>query len=343
MELKRLSIKELQDAGKNIFYDYMSSSDEVYWYDFKFKKLSTDSETPAHQIHADYIQEINLNQARIEMYKKALKSTHIKNDKKGQIQKELEYLLKEHQILEKTNMKFQKELYVKTGSTDYCRTAVRIPLNKKINSFYDDLILEVIFYDDVCTLSGKFSDYCSLSTKEKRELFIKENTEITHMGLAYIKDGTHFYTSSLIGNLNIKDPRLQGSFTKLLPLEFSDFEHLTLSQISDNIDNNDLRQFFQSKIDLDKEKMIELATINIRGDIYKILKSPIKNDEYTENDMYIRYMCRSTGRIYYNKLDLSNLSISPEFKKDDYESYARAWWNINTLGSLTTGKPVIRL
>ena len=37
------------------------------------------------------------------------------------------------------------------------------------------------------------------------------------------------------------------------------------------------------------------------------------------------------------------ITLSFEFMGDDYESYARAWWNINTLGSSTDGKPVIRL
>ena len=81
-----------------------------------------------------------------------------------------------------------------------------------------------------------------------------------------------------------------------------------------------------------------LASVNIRGDIYKILKPQENNDK----TIYIRYVCRSTGRVYYNPLNLRNLEISEEYKEDNYESYAKAWWNLNTLGSKVDGKPVIR-
>ena len=56
-------------------------------------------------------------------------------------------------------MIFQKELYKKTGTTDFCRSFVRIPLDKKINSYYDDFSLDIVFYDDVCTPLGKYNEY----------------------------------------------------------------------------------------------------------------------------------------------------------------------------------------
>ena len=304
MELERYTLKELEKMGRDIFYDYMSSTNELYWFDFKFSELNPECATPAHQLHMENVQVLLANENRIHIYEEALKSPLTRNVSKDTLEKELLYLMQEHEFLANSNMDFQKRLYKATNSTDYCRTAVRIPLNKKINSFYDDLILEVIFYDDVCTTSGKFNEYNMLETKEERYKFIEENTK--------------------------------GSSITLLPSKFSDFKNLSLADLSE-IRNNDLRQILQSKIDLDKENMIELACVNIRGDLYTILKSD------TTNELYIRYVCRSTGRVYYNVLNVNNLALSLEFMGNDYESYARAWWNINTLGSSTDGKPVIRL
>ena len=292
MELERYTLKELEKMGRDIFYDYMSSTNELYWFDFKFSELNPECATPAHQLHMENVQVLLANENRIHIYKEALKSPLTRSASKDTLEKELLYLMQEHEFLANSNMDFQKRLYKETGSTDYCRTAVRIPLNKKINSFYDDLILEVVFYDDVCTVSGKFDEYNMLETKEERYNFIKENTEITNMGFAYIEGARHIYTSGIVGNLNINDERLKGSSIMLLSSKFSDFKNLSLADLSE-IRNNDLRQILQSKIDLDKENMIELACVNIRGDLYTILKSN------ATNELYIRYVCRSTGRIYY--------------------------------------------
>ena len=48
------------------------------------------------------------------------------------------------------------------------------------------------------------------------------------------------------------------------------------------------------------------------------------------------------AEVYYNRLNLSNLGISKYFNEDDYDSYAKAWWNLNTLGEDPDGEPVIR-
>ena len=202
-----------------------------------------------------------------------------------------------------------------------------------INSYYDDLILEVLFYDDVCTPTGKISKYNQLTSKEERKQFLKENTEITHMALVFAPNGKTRALLAIKGELNYKEARIKDCGIDLLSPKFSDFQNLRLADINE-VDNNDLKQFLQEKIDLDKENMEKLSSQIIRGDLYEIFKNG--------DDFYIRYICRSTGRIYYNRLNLRNLEISKYFDRNVFDSYARAWWNLNTLGSNPDGDSVIR-
>ena len=82
--------------------------------------------------------------------------------------------------------------------------------------------------------------------------------------------------------------------------------------------------------------MKELSSIIIRGDRYGIYQS-------YANDLYIRYTCRGTGRVYYNALNLNNLKLSSYFEEGNYDTYSKAWWDLNTLGGNPENeKPVIR-
>lgn len=326
MQLKRYTAKELIDLSKNIFYDYMTDKND-------------EDKDGADLLKDTITDKINDYQDKIQLYVEEINKKSSSIDK-SKLREALDYLEQGLFNLRNASMKFQKELYKNTGATDFSRSYVTIHLNKKINSYYDDLILHVLFYDDVCTANGKYDDYKKLVTKEEKIDFIKRNTEITHLGLVFAPRNQIKAVIGLLGNLNYNDPRVKSQNITLLPQKFADFKHLTLADTSE-INNNDLKQFFQEKIDLDKEDMKELASLNIRGDIYKIYKSP--EVHLGNNVLYIRYICRGTGRIYYNELNLNNLKISKEFKENDYESYAKSWWDLNTLGSSITGKPVTRL
>lgn len=328
MQLTRHSTKELQEICTDIFYTYMSAvNNDSYEYP-----------TPAHLLHKDYEDKLKQYEDRIDIYKCKL-SQDIPSDVKSSLEKQLDYLLEGRKYIVTSNMENQKDLYDRTKSTDYCRTTIRIPLDKKINSYYDDFILEVVFYDDVCTLNGKFEEYSALHTEKERRKFIQDNTEITHMGLLYVRDERLISIIALMGELNTTDPRVIESGVVLLPQKFSDFNSLTLRDAS-SIENNDLKQFIQSKIDLDKEDMEELSSEVIRGDKYSIHRSIQDNGKI---DLYIRYTCRGTGRVYYNLLNLRNLELSSYFDKNDFDTYNRAWWDLNTLGGNPENeKPVIR-
>lgn len=314
MQLKRYTTEELQSICQDIFYDYMSSIVN-----------EKNNITPASILYKEHQDKLQEYIDRIILYEEAIR----KNDSNNAIHslnEQLQELIigKDHPL--NSSMAYQKALYESTHSTDYCRSSIKIPLNKRINSYYDDFVLDVQFYDDVTTLKGRFSEYQELTNREDRRKFIEENTEITHMGLCFIRNNQLKALIGLKGNLNFKDPRTSEYGVTLLPSEFSDFENLTLKQIS-NIQNNDLKQFLQDKIDLDKEGMKELSSLIIRGDKYSIHQSSVD-----PKDFYIRYICRGTGRVYYNLLNLANLSISKYFNEKDYDSYSKAWWNLNTLG-----------
>lgn len=319
MELKRYSNPELIELATKIFYDYLSSDEEGIPNVSKVLKR--------------YEDKIKLYENRITMYKKALESGNLDSTAVCSLQEQLQYLYECLPHLTRANMKYQKELYAKTKTPNYCRSVLRVPLNKIINSYYDDLILEVLFYDDVCTPSGKISEYNQLTSKEARKQFLMNDTEITHMSLVFAPNGKTRALLAIKGKLNFKETRIKDCGIDLLPSKFSDFKNLRLADIN-TLDNNDLKQFLQEKIDLDKENMEKLSSQIIRGDLYEIFKN--------ENDFYIRYICRSTGRVYYNRLNLTNLEISKYFNRNVFDSYARAWWNLNTLGGNPDGDPVIR-
>lgn len=323
MQLKRYTTEELQQICKDLFYDYMSKEDN-------------DSEfiTPAHKVYSDYKEIYNTYATRISQFSQLLNSPEINAGAREALEQEISYLRQGMSYLENSNLKFQKYLYEKTGVTDFSRSSVRIPLNKEINSYYDDFVLEVLFYDDVCTLNSKFSEYEKLRTNQERRDFLEQNTEITNMALGWVPNRTLKALITLEGDLNIGNPRVEGTGVALLSKKFSDFENLTLKDTSE-IDNNDLKQFLQSKIDMDKENMVLMSDQIIRGDEYKILQSPIGGI------LYIRYVCRSTGRVYYDELNLGNLKLSEYYKDYDYDSYAKAWWNLTHLGSKVDGKPIV--
>ena len=81
-------------------------------------------------------------------------------------------------------------------------------------------------------------------------------------------------------------------------------------------------------------------SIVIRGDRYSIHESRINGGK---PDLYIRYTCRGTGRVYFNMLNLNNLRLSSHFEENNFDSYSKAWWDLNTLGGDPDNeKPVIR-
>ena len=133
----------------------------------------------------------------------------IEDDVRSSLEKQLKLLTEGANYLRNSNRYYQEGLYNQTHSTDYARTTIRIPLDKKINSYYDDFHFRSSFYDDVCTFKWKvkFEEYKALKTEKDRRKFIKNNTEITHMGLLYLREERLISIIALMGELNTTDPR----------------------------------------------------------------------------------------------------------------------------------------
>jgi hypothetical protein len=183
----------------------------------------------------------------------------------------------------------------------------------------------------------------ALPTKEEKIAYLKEHAEVTHRllggttipsaGIAVTGDYSRAFT-----NFDSKQA--------ILPEEFCDFNKPTLAD-SLKIQNNDLLQWVQSKIDIDKENLKILSEVNIRGDVYKLEKTPgpfrVRGVRGEANYM-IRYVCPSTGRVYHNLINEETLRNSRYYKKDDYTSYLLAWWHITHCGEDPTDElEVIRV
>lgn len=168
----------------------------------------------------------------------------------------------------------------------------------------------------------------ALETEEEKIAFTKEHVEFTHAALGPVESSS--WGIVLYGAVDPKYSEGGSSDQMALPKEFADFENLTLAKTIE-IRNNDLQQRLQTKIDIDRENLEVLDEQNIRGDLYKILKAPqaFGNGRFR---YIIRYVCPSTGRVYFNAMDERSLSESKYFENDNIKTLIPSWWHINNCG-----------
>ena len=324
MSLERYPLKEIVQLCTNAFYHYMVYSDKSYnW----FTEIN---EIPTIEMHDRYMKALKDSK---EKYLELTSMEHLTEDQSlaDVIAKQRKFHSHEYGLLKSLNMAKQIATDMTNADKVYSHSVVLLPLNKLINSYYDDLWLEVLFYDDVCTPAGQFEKYMKLPVTEK-EQFLRENTSITHMAFKFFKSDISIVIK---GECNA-DGR------NVFPAEYGDFANLNLSMLN-SLYNNDLRQKLQEKIDLDKENLTFLARLKIRGDVYELYcynKLDVSR-YYSGAQYYIRYVCCSTGRVYYNALNINNLSVSEYFDPRNYESYLMAWWNITHVGAKIEGNAVI--
>ena len=309
----------------------MSSTEEKFFDEVEYLEFNDNYPTPMDMLYKELLNTIEENHARIKLIEEGIEELKSDEEAVASLEEQLQPLLEEKEHFENSCMSYMKDLYEKTGRTDYSRNLVRIPLDKKINSYYDDLILQVGFYDDIAVAKGKYDEYRKLKTQEERKQFIIMNTEITHLALVILSANSEYPIAVIAvkGELNMDDSRGQSTNVTLLPEKFSDFGTLTLAETIKCTNNNDLRQLLQSKIDLDKEDMKLLADMNIRGNNYKLLEAKAKPGHY----IFIRYVCPSTQRVYYNLINKRFLEYSEFYNENDYSSYLEAWWNVCHVGA----------
>lgn len=332
MNLKRLGTDELIEKCKDVFYDYLVSEEEKFFDGNDFIDCEYDHPTPLDMLFKNQMDCVEECRSRIMMLANEGRTLA----EREMTRREVEFLTEEFKHLFQSNMEYQKKLFGESGNLSYTRSAVLIPLDKRINSFYDDLFLEVLFYDNIGVPNGEYSTYRVIETKEVRKNFAKRNTEITHMSLVIpskVKVSQRLAMIKLVGNINEETFRLRN--VTCLNKKFSNFNNLTLYITSHVTNNNDLRQLLQSKVDLDKENLEILSKQVIRGDEYTLLRA--KN-----NILFVRYVCPSTKRVYFNELLLEHLTISPYFNINRVDSFLKAWWNIVHLGAPVEGPNWIR-
>lgn len=334
MAIKRLPLKELEEITTQIFYDFMSNDKEQFFDETSYVDFNEKYPTPMDMLHKELEDTIEENTARIKMFEEAIAEDAADPAIVETLKEQLQPLLEERTHFTESCMAYQKELYARTGLTDYSRNLVRIPLDKRINSYYDNLILEVVFYDDIGTAKGKYDTYKLLETQEARRNFIIENTEITDLSFVVLDNARQRQIACIMikGDFS-EDERAKQSNIITLDKKYADFEHLTLKDTMAVNQNNDLRQLLQSKIDLDKEDMTLLADMDIRESNYKLFRANETDEDNEKELLFIRYVCPSTERVYYNPINTSFLAYSEFFKEGDYSSYLESWWNVCHVGA----------
>ena len=184
MQPTRYTTEELIPILTNIFYDYMIEKNE-------------EGKTGVKEVRDLYDSKVSEYKERIEICSEKLQSSSIEKDCEKSLTEQLDYLQKGLFFYENSNRDFQFKLYQKTKVTDFCRSGVRISLNKKINSFYDDLYLDVMFYDDVCTPKGKRNLYDLCKTKEEKLEFLIKNIKKKLFLINFIGAGMHLLEKSI--------------------------------------------------------------------------------------------------------------------------------------------------
>lgn len=165
-------LNSLEDVCTSLFYDYMADTVE-----------GNKALTHADQKYFEHSANIIGMQEEIE----DLNKYNIFQDR-------VKYLRNQIKVLKSLNKNKQKRLYSTNKTCEYS-TIVNIPLTYKLHKTHlpfpsTEFELEVVFYDDVTTLSGRYEEYKALRTFKSRKQFVKDNTKITHMSIVYNDGGS---------------------------------------------------------------------------------------------------------------------------------------------------------
>lgn len=311
--LKRYTREELMLLLKDTFFKFYATEKAVYFQN----KVRSEGKSVPRILFNDKQKLMQDIQNRIEYFEEQKKSAT--EEDKNIYQQGINLLNTEYKTIKMNDtIANQKSNFKKTKDIYATHTYLEIPLNKKVNALYDDLTLQVLFFDDLSNSKELIAELEKLESEEDKINFVKTHTEITHLSLQASERERCII--SVLGKFIETDPT-DPSCT-ILPPNYSDFYNTNLDEC-EKIVNNDLRQFIQEHIDMDKEDLTVVAEREIRGDNYQILMHG--------SDYYIRYVCPSTQRVYYNLLNPEYLQRSQYYKKRDKDSYILAWYSINNL------------
>ena len=168
-------------------------------------------------------------------------------------------------------------------------------------------------------------DACA--TEEERIKIVKDNVEFTHVLLG--PTDSPAWGIILYGKV-VKKSGDSSADQLAMDSKYADFQNLTLKDVL-KIKNNDISQFLQAKLDLDRENLEVVDTKVVGDDEYRIYKAPKEMGDGRTHYL-IRYVCPSTQRVYYNEIVESMLQSSKYYERNKPESFIYAWWHVNNGG-----------
>ena len=112
MELQRLDHKQLIEKGKEIFYDFMVSSED-YFSDGQIEPCTPEYPTITDMLYKEILDSVKENARRIKMYEDAIEENIENQPCVKALKQQLEFLKKEKELFLKSNMKNQKAEYKK--------------------------------------------------------------------------------------------------------------------------------------------------------------------------------------------------------------------------------------
>lgn len=315
LHVVRYTTQELIDFITQEFYENVGTCTQMYFLD----KAKEQKQIRPRTRYEQRIQRIKDIEFRIDDYKQRREKETKQEDK--DVYTDGINILSEKLELEKNfDIPHQKAEYEKTGDVFASRSFTEFPLNKLLNSLYDEFNAIVLYYDNL-TNDEIITKLENAPTLEEKVQIVKDNVEITHMLLS-LRDNTRA-SIALMGKLDPNYSDYTKDSAQILPPQFADFGNTTLAE-SAKIKNNDLAQLIQEHLDLEKENLKTTATLVIKGEEYNIKQSP-------DGTEFIRYVCPSTQRVYYNALNFDYLKESQYFKYGDAESYIKAWYSVANL------------
>ena len=311
----RYTKDELIDFCTDQFYEEVATSTKVYFQD----KVAEEGQIRPRTRLEKRLKRIEKIKYRIADFK-ARQAEETNEEDIKTYQKGIDLLVDKLDYEENPTIERQKQEYEKKKDVFGSRTFTEFPLNKKINSLYDDFNCIVLFYDNLTT-EEIVSKLENAPTLEEKKQIVKDNVEITHMIIRIASpSGPRI---SLLGKIDEEYSNPSNPSAQILPPKFADFDSLTLADC-ESIANNDLQQIVQERIDMSRENLEVVDEAVIKGEKYTINKSP-------NGKLYISYTCPSTQRVYYNALNLNYLAQSPYFKEGDVSTYIKSWYNISNL------------
>ena len=235
----RYTKDELIDFCTDQFYEEVATSTKVYFQD----KVAEEGQIRPRTRLEKRLKRIEKIKYRIADFK-ARQAEETNEEDKKVYQKGIDLLVDKLDYEENPTIERQKQEYEKKKDVFGSRTFTEFPLNKKINSLYDDFNCIVLFYDNLTT-EEIVSKLENAPTLEEKKQIVKDNVEITHALIREAKCPKKCI--SLVGKMDEEYTDPSNKRSTCLPPKFADWANLTEADCEE-IANKQLRRYVLSKI-----------------------------------------------------------------------------------------------